>query len=284
MLSKILVSSLTRSLALINERKLLHTLLTKQSNHWNINRQLQNKKTVLYNRIDKKYESTGEPPKKKSLVLLSWKSVAISFIFGGALLILLNKLKKEKQESQKRQRKQQIGKMAIGGPFELLDQNGKTVKNTDFLGSWMLLYFGFTHCPDICPEEMDKMCEAVDLVEKVEIKGAKLVPLFITVDPDRDDVAAVNKYLKDFSPKLRGLTGSKKQIEQVTKAYRVYFSNGPKDEDNDYIVDHTVIMYLIDPEGNFVDYFGQNKKAAEVATAVAIHMGTYEHGANAKTQ
>ncbi len=83
---------------------------------------------------------------------------------------------------------------------------------------------------------MEKMCTAVDLVEKVDIKGPKLVPLFITVDPDRDDVKTINKYLKDFSPKLRGLTGDSKQIEKVTKAYRVYFSTGPKDEDNDYIV------------------------------------------------
>lgn len=86
--------------------------------------------------------------------------------------------------------------------------------------------------------------------------------------------------MKDFSDKLIGLTGDRKQIEQVTKAYRVYFSSGPKDEDNDYIVDHTVIMYLVDPEGNFVDYFGQNKSAEEIATAVAIHMGSYEAGKN----
>jgi len=285
MFSKILVTNLMRCSITNSERRLLHTLLTRQTSKGSVFesnssfRQTLNKKGVLYNLNGKRLVATNEKPAaKKSLILLSWKSVAVVFLFGGALLILMNKLKREKEESIRRQRKQQIGKMAIGGPFELLDQDGKLTKNTDFLGSWMLLYFGFTHCPDICPEEMDKMCEAVDLVEKVEIKGAKLVPLFITVDPDRDDVPAVNKYLKDFSPKLRGLTGDKKQIEKVTKAYRVYFSSGPKDEDNDYIVDHTVIMYLIDPEGNFVDYFGQNKTAAEVATAIAIHMGTYERG------
>lgn len=285
MFSKILISNILRSSALRRntERVITYTNLTKNYHSSNFKHSLitRNQKINQFNLFDKKYASNDSTsPKKKSLILLSWKSVAVSFIFGGALLILLAKMKKEKQESQKRQRKQQIGKMAIGGPFELLDQSGKLVKNTDYLGSWMLIYFGFTHCPDICPEEMDKMCEAVDLVEKVDIKGAKLAPLFITVDPERDDVNAINKYLKDFSPKLRGLTGDKKQIEQVTKSYRVYFSSGPPDEDNDYIVDHTVIMYLVDPEGNFVDYFGQNKSAAEVATAIAIHMGTFEHGTN----
>lgn len=120
------------------------------------------------------------------------------------------------------------------------------------------------------------MLKSIDYIEKVDIKGSKLLPIFITVDPERDNVESVAKYIKDFSPKLIGLTGNRQQIEQVTKAYRVYFSAGPADEDKDYIVDHTVIMYLIDPQGNFVDYYGQNKKAEEIATAVAIHMGSFQ--------
>lgn len=287
MYAKILASNCLRCSMSNGERRLLHTFLRynsqKETTKCLFQRQVDNKTVLLFN-ASRCQSTTPQSPQKKSFILLSWKSVVVSFIFGGALLILLAKLKREKLESQKRQRKQQIGKMAIGGPFELIDQNGKVCKNTDFLGKWMLLYFGFTHCPDICPEEMEKMCTAVDLVDKVDIKGTQLVPLFITVDPDRDDVNAVNKYLKDFSPKLRGLTGDRKQIENVTKAYRVYFSSGPKDEDNDYIVDHTVIMYLIDPEGNFVDYFGQNKTAEEVATAIAIHMGSYEIGSKKKNE
>lgn len=134
------------------------------------------------------------------------------------MLLFFWKVKYEREQAIKRRRKEAVGKMAIGGPFELVDQNGKTVKSTDFLGKWMLIYFGidfricrnlyrpsiiwsqfqgFTHCPDICPDEMEKMVRAVDLVEKVNINST-IVPIFITVDPERDSVQAVAKYIKGW--------------------------------------------------------------------------------------
>jgi protein SCO1/2 len=108
------------------------------------------------------------------------------------------KLQEEKEASLRKQRKQAIGKMAIGGDFELVDQDGKLRKNQDFLGKWLLIYFGFTRCPDICPDELEKMCRTVDLIEKVQVKDAKIQPIFITVDPSRDDVQTVAKYIKGF--------------------------------------------------------------------------------------
>jgi len=221
--------------------------------------------------------SPSSEKKTLKFSFLSWKTLAICGLFGTGAFLFMVKLRREKEETLRRKRKQAVGKMAIGGPFELVDQDGKTRTDRDFLGQWVLIYFGFTHCPDICPEEMDKMVHTVDLIDRVpNLKEFCLQPLFVTVDPERDTVSAVKAYIADFSAKIIGLTGTKDQVNAMTKAYRVYFSSGPKDEDNDYIVDHTVIMYLVDPEGNFVDYFGQNKTAEEVATAAAIHMGSYQ--------
>ncbi|XP_037332597.2 protein SCO1 homolog, mitochondrial [Pungitius pungitius] len=214
--------------------------------------------------------------KKKKSGPVTWKSLAITFAIGGSLLGGMKYLKKEKEEQLDKERNRSVGRPALGGPFSLVDHNNKPATSEDFLGQWVLIYFGFTHCPDICPDEIEKMIEVVDEIEKVK-SLPNLTPILITIDPDRDTTEAMAAYVKEFSPKLIGLTGPKDRIEDVSRAFRVYYSQGPKDEDNDYIVDHTIIMYLVAPDGEFEQYFGQNKTAAEITNSVAAHMRKYKN-------
>ena len=137
---------------------------------------------------------------------------------------------------------------AIGGPFQLIDQTGRTVSEADFAGRFMLIYFGFTHCPDICPTELQVMANAVDALGEDE---ARVVPVFITVDPERDRPELIKDYVAAFHPKMVGLTGSVDQVTAAAKAYKVYFSKQPGagGNVNDYQVDHTPFVYLVGPDG-----------------------------------
>ncbi|XP_028311255.1 protein SCO1 homolog, mitochondrial [Gouania willdenowi] len=219
--------------------------------------------------------SSGEKSKEKKSGPVTWKSLAVTLTVGGALLGGMKYFKMEKEELIEKERTKSIGRPALGGPFSLVDHNNKPSKSEDFLGQWVLLYFGFTHCPDICPDELEKMIEVVDEIDRIK-SLPNLTPILITIDPERDTAEAMATYVKEFSPKLIGLTGTSEQVEQVSRAYRVYYSQGPKDEDNDYIVDHTIIMYLVGPDGEFVEYFGQNKRNVEITNSIAAHMRKYK--------
>jgi protein SCO1/2 len=146
-----------------------------------------------------------------------------------------------------------VGKALVGGPFELVDHTGKTVTDKDFRGRFMLVYFGFTLCPDVCPSGLQVMAAALD---QVGAKAEKIVPLFITVDPERDTPAQMAQYVASFHPRLIGLSGSPEQIAAAEKAYRVYAKKVTDDKSSaGYTFDHTSLMYLMDPKGDYVAHF-----------------------------
>ena len=146
-----------------------------------------------------------------------------------------------------------VGKALVGGPFELVDHTGKTVTDKDFRGRFMLVYFGFTYCPDVCPSAMQVMSTALD---QVGPKAEKIVPLFITVDPERDTPAQLAQYVPSFHPRLIGLTGTPEQVAAAEKAYRVYAKKVTDDKSTaGYTFDHTSLVYLMDPKGDYVAHF-----------------------------
>ncbi|XP_078409280.1 protein SCO2 homolog, mitochondrial [Cetorhinus maximus] len=196
-------------------------------------------------------------------------------LFGAAVMGLWFYVHLEKEQQQKMRRQEQLKKLALGqGDFNLLDHTGRSRTKKDFFGQWVLLYFGFTHCPDICPDELDKISSVVQILDK-ERALPPVQPIFITVDPERDGVEEMARYIKDFHSRMMGLTGTPEHIKELGKAFRVYYSAGPKDEDNDYIVDHTIIIYLLNPDGLFTDYYNRNKSDQEIAESIRSHMKTY---------
>ncbi|KAL3862413.1 hypothetical protein ACJMK2_008380 [Sinanodonta woodiana] len=227
--------------------------------------------------------SSQEKPEKDNVNKrgpITWKILGGAIAVGSVIVFSFRwkrkSLEMKRNEALESVRDKSIGKPSIGGPFSLIDHEGKPRSSSDFHGQWILLYFGFTHCPDICPDELEKMIEVVDKIDSM-MRLPKLTPVFITIDPERDTVSVVREYIKEFSPKLVGLTGTLEQVEQASKAYRIYFSPGPKDADNDYIVDHSIIMYLVNPDGNFQEYYGQNVTAADMVPSIAKHMLRYKN-------
>lgn len=150
---------------------------------------------------------------------------------------------------------------AIGGPFKLTDQTGKEVTDQDMKGRPFLVFFGFTHCPDVCPTTLFEVSE---ILRALGPDADKMRALFITVDPERDTPAVMKDYLSSFDPHLSGLTGDPAAVAAVAKAYRVYFKKVPLDQGG-YTMDHTAIVYLMDKEGRFVSPFSLKRPPEALA-------------------
>jgi protein SCO1 len=190
------------------------------------------------------------------LLIVILAGFLIGALGGAAALILTS--------SAQGPRVHTTGTADIGGPFTLVDQNGKTVSDRDFRGKYMLIFFGFTHCPDICPAELQVMSSALNgLGPKTE----EVVPIFVTLDPKRDTPEAVGAYLKNFGKNFVGLTGSPEAIDKAAKAYRVSyqtFEYKGKDGNEGYSIDHSALVYLMDKDGQYLTHFAYGTAAAKM--------------------
>jgi protein SCO1/2 len=176
------------------------------------------------------------------------------------------------------------GQAAIGGSFELVDTQGKTVTEQDFRGRYMLVYFGFTYCPDVCPSSLMDMSRALDrLAENAPEKAEAVAPVFITVDPERDDPTAMAEYVENFHPRLIGLTGSPEQVKAAADTFRVYYEKVSPQEyfgseaaaegtEADYLMAHSSYMLLMGPEGGYITNFKYAATATEIAEGLAEHV------------
>jgi protein SCO1/2 len=150
---------------------------------------------------------------------------------------------------------------AIGGPFRLIDQNGKPVSDADLKGKWQLVFFGYTHCPDTCPTALNEIALALD---QLGVKRDEVEIVFITVDPERDTPAVMKAYVQSFDARIIALTGSPDAVAQAAKAYRVYYAKHPRG-DGEYDMDHSAVIYVMNPEGRFTATFTPDSTADAIA-------------------
>jgi len=161
------------------------------------------------------------------------------------------------------------GTADVGGPFELTNQDGAKVTDADFQGKLLLIYFGFTYCPDACPTALGVMASAI---AKLDVAGERVTPMLISIDPARDTPQALKEYVGNFHPRMVGLTGSDEQIAKVAKEYRVFYQKAPGATGEDYLMDHSTLIYLMGADGKFLTYFGPQATPDEVAEAIRRYL------------
>ncbi|KAL8818771.1 MAG: hypothetical protein Q9223_002673 [Gallowayella weberi] len=246
---------------------------------------------------------------------------AVLFLTAGAGMWLYFDFEKKRLQRRKiAEESKGVGKPKVGGKFEMIDQEGRKWTEQNIKGGFTLVYFGFTHCPDICPEELDKMSRIIDLLNgpptpltapippppipsdhtvptspdpavsptttSATITSLTsptprplILPLFISCDPARDTPSVLKEYLSEFHPSLVGLTGTWQQVKDMCRAYRVYFSTpeGVK-PGQDYLVDHSIYFYVMDPDGDFIECIGRQHTPESGAKVIKDHMSDWKNG------
>jgi cytochrome oxidase Cu insertion factor (SCO1/SenC/PrrC family) len=174
---------------------------------------------------------------------------AVGFLLGGAVALMQNRhVPAAAVVSETKGSPAPMAGVPVGGAFSLTDQTGKPVTEKSWPGKYKLVFFGYTHCPDTCPATLQKLAA---VMQNLDPKGEKLVPLFITVDPERDTVDVMAKYVANFGPTIVGLTGTEAQIKAVEETYKVYAAKQPGQSKGDYaeyLEDHSAYVYLMSPD------------------------------------
>jgi len=159
--------------------------------------------------------------------------------------------------------------MSLGGAFDLVNQAGQPVTERDFAGRWLLVYFGFTYCPDVCPTELGIMASALDAMGPA---GEAVTPILITIDPQRDTPDQLADYVSRFHPRMLGLTGTPEQIAAAARRYRVYFARVQRPDMTDYLMDHSSFIYLVGPDARVRALFRPETSPETIAAAVQGQM------------
>lgn len=195
--------------------------------------------------------------------------VMASFVCAAAILVGIVTVKLVGRDDRRVRVIKSTESVPIGGPFRLVNQRGQTVKNTDFPGKHLLIFFGFSNCPDVCPMAINEIALTLKLLKD---KADQIQAIFVSVDPERDTPEVLDKFIAAFDERIMGLTGTIQQIEDVTKAYRIYYQKVlPKEEEDQpkdkavYQVDHSTIFYLMSPTGEFVRHFSHGTSSDDMA-------------------
>lgn len=157
----------------------------------------------------------------------------------------------------------------LGGAFQLMDHSGQAVTQEDFAGQFMLIYFGYTYCPDFCPSELQNMAVALDRLDR---QAARVTPVFISIDPERDTVAALAEYVPHFHDRMIGLTGTAEQVAEAADRYRVYYAKAETAEATEYLMDHTTFVYLTGPDGKVLSVFRYGTPPEDMAAIIRLYL------------
>lgn len=160
--------------------------------------------------------------------------------------------------------------LSLGGPFRLTDQSGREVTERDYANGWMLVYFGYTYCPDVCPTELGTMASIMDALGPA---GAKVTPVFISVDPQRDTPEVLKDYVARFHPRLQGLTGTPEQVAEVARRFRVYYAKVQRPDMTDYLMDHSSFLYLVGPDAKVRALYRPETRPEDIAAGIAAQIG-----------